>query len=334
MGRDSSKHALETLAILPSWQCDVVCHHCVFSSGPSIRERLRLEHIVSAIREAAAVSTVKRVTVSGGESFLDFKYLLSVAEAARSSALLFRVVTNGSFATSSGLAESRINSLASIGIEAVSLSWDQYHSQFIDPDRIKNVIRACRKRGVSVRLTAVVSKMSNLYSALELLGDDAFELPISQVKCLPVGRAEKKVRSEHLLEPSPSDMRRACRADFDTLSLTPNGDVFPCCAVGGFTDGIRLGRYPDEPIESLLIRRDRDLFWVALASQGPQFFVERMTASEKAELGLPLENVHDCVACHRIFRSTSGSKIIERVMSGLKRQASDIWAQAVATHGT
>ncbi|MBP2236306.1 hypothetical protein J2Z31_002820 [Sinorhizobium kostiense] len=277
------------------------------------------------------MSTVKRITLSGGEAFLDFDYLTSIARVTHSCGLLFRVVTNGSFAVDRVTAERAIGSLASIGIEAISLSWDQYHSRFIDPARIRNAICACRKYGVSVRLTAVVSKVSSLSSALELLGDEAFELPITQVKCLPVGRAERKVKPGDLLPPAPTDLKRACRADFDTMSLTPNGDVFPCCAVGGFTDGIRLGRYPDESIKSLLTRRDRDLFWIVLASQGPQFFVERMTEAEKVKLGLVPGALHDCVVCHRLFRDPAGAQVAVRVTARLREQASLIWTELVST---
>lgn len=294
----------------------------MFSSAPSIRGKLPLKYASAAVREVAEVSTAKRITVSGGEPFLDLEYLFTLAHDARSVGLAFRVATNGSFGRDRQAAEKAIGELSRIGVEAVGISWDQYHSQFIEPDHVRTAISTCRKFGVSVRLTIVVSQASKLANALDLLGDEAFELPITQVKCLPVGRAEKKVRSNDLLPAASTDVGRACRNDFDTLSLTPNGDVYPCCAVGGFTDGIRLGRFPDEPLRTLLNRRDYDLFWVVLAAQGPKFFIERMTEVERTTLGIAAgANLHDCVMCNRLFRSPLGIEIATRVVTDLKNHA-------------
>lgn len=322
------KHPLETLAIMPTWECDIVCHHCVFNSSPSLKGRLTAENACAAIAEVAKVSCAKRVTISGGESFLDIDYLAKLSHASRTAGLAFRVVTNGSFAKDASSAERAIGTIAQIGLETVGISWDQFHARFVPPERIKNAIRACRKLQVGVRLTVVVTKKSNLAAALEPLGDEAFELPITQVKCLPVGRAEKKIRSDDLLPPASSDIGRACRSDFDTLSLTPNGDVFPCCAVGGFTDGIRLGRFPQESIETLLERRERELLWVVLAAQGPKYFIASLTDAERAELGLDQvnsESLHDCAACHKLFRNQRGRNLAEAAVARLREQAASMW---------
>lgn len=329
------KYALETLAIMPTWECDIVCHHCVFSSSPSLKGRLPIGHACRAIADVARTTHAKRVTVSGGESFLDIDYLAAIAKASREAGLAFRVVTNASFARDSDTAESAIGRISQIGLETVGISWDQFHARFINPERIRNAIRACRKLQVGVRLTVVVTKSSDFASALEALGDEAFELQVTQVKCLPVGRAEKKVGIDDFLPPAPGDLGRACRSDFDTLSLTPDGAVFPCCAVGGFTEGIRLGHYPEETLETLLDRRDRQLLWVILAAQGPHYFIANLTATEKAELGLnsaaPAQ-LHDCVACHRLFRNQKGRELAERVIERLKNQAADIWqGMSIAT---
>jgi Radical SAM superfamily len=260
---------------------------------------------VAAIEELAEVSTIQQVTVSGGEPFLDPAYVFAVAERTRALGLNFRVVTNGTFAFDDATALELLAPLAKLGVETVGVSWDHFHAPFVSTDRVRRVIRTCRQLGMSVRVTVVASRRAGLSEAMTDLGDDGFELPVTQVKCLPVGRAERKVAAEDLLPPAPHEVGRACRRDFDTLSLTPSGDVYPCCAVGGFTEGIRLGRFPDANMAALLARRDREVKWVLLANQGPQALLAKLHREELKELALDGEPVHDCVACHRLFRHPS-----------------------------
>lgn len=225
--------------------------------------------------------------------------------------LRFRVVTNGSFAHSFDVARKQLSELRDIGLNTVGLSWDSFHRTFIDPQCAINVIRACRELGISVQLTCVVTKRSTVAYALESLGDEGFDLKTVQVKCLPVGRAERKISADQFLPASDWESNRACQRDFDTVSLVHDGSVYPCCAVGGFTDAIALGRYPDTSIVDLLRRREDDFKWMVLASQGPTFLMKFASHEELAESGA-CEGLHDCVNCHRLFRKALGDVLVER----------------------
>lgn len=316
---DPKQFAVETLALMPSWRCDIVCHHCVFSSAPHLRGRLEIDSALAAISELVRISSLRRVAVSGGEPFLDAEYLITIAKACVPLNLRFRAITNCSFALDESVAEKAIQPLAEIGIETLGISWDAFHAQFVDPLRVRNVIRAARRLNVPVRLTAVVTRVKGLAEVLKPLGDEAYELPITQVKCLPVGRAESRVPESELLSPSRGDIGRSCRSDFDTVSLTPNGDVFPCCAVGGFTEGIRLGNFSTMTFAEMLKKRDWDSRWAILASQGPQYFLDLLSADEKQRLQLGSPQ-HDCVTCNKLFRTPYGSGLADRQANALKSQ--------------
>ena len=328
-GTGETKFALETLALMPTWHCDVACHHCVFESSPRLTRTLDLEPALDAIAQAAAVTSARRVTLSGGEPFLRADYLLAIAEAAAAAGLVFRVVSNGTFGRDEKAASALLAQLKAIGVESVSISWDAFHEQFIEPGAVAGAIRACRKLGISVRLTAVVTRAHDLGAALSALGEEGFELPATQVKCLPVGRARKKVKAHDLLPAAQHERARACGSDFDTLALTPDGGAYPCCAVGGFTEGITLGKFPDSSIAQLLARRDRELKWVALSAQGPRFFSDRMTDAERSALEID-DALHDCVQCNRIFGCQTGRAAAERVLNDV-RQAAQKAMLALAT---
>ena len=327
-----NKFALETLALMPTWHCDVACHHCVFESSPRLTRTLGLDLALEAIAQAAGSTAARRVTLSGGEPFLRADYLLAIAKAAASSGLAFRVVSNGTFGRDARAANELLTELLSIGVESISISWDAFHEQFIEPSAVAAAIKACRALGISVRLTAVVTRTHDLGAALSALGDEGFELPATQVKCLPVGRARKKVKAHDLIPAAEHERGRACGSDFDTLALTPDGRVYPCCAVGGFTEGIALGKFPESSLAQLLTRRDRELKWVALAAQGPRFFSDRMTEPERAALQLD-EGLHDCVQCNRIFGCQAGRDAAERILDDVRKAANDMLVRAAANAG-
>ncbi len=327
MARDfeARSYSIETLALMPTWNCDVACHHCVFTSSPRQTTVLDVKVACEAIAEVSLASTVRRVTVSGGEPFLRFEYLTMVAEEAARRSLAFRVVSNGTFGKDPALAVHALRRLRAIGLESVAISWDQFHERFIEPEHVVNSIRACRAAGISVRLTVVATRSHGIAQALAALGDEGFEIPATQVKCLPVGRARRKVKSNELLSAASHDRGRACRSDFDTLALTPNGEVYPCCAVGGFTQGICLGNYPENSMRELLAKCAQGLKWSVLASQGPRYFSDRMTTAEKASLEID-ESLHDCVVCNRIFGCATGSALAERALADIKKEAAELYA--------
>lgn len=290
-----------------------------------MKGRLPLDRAEIAISELRAISTVQRVTVSGGEPFLDFDYLTAIARRTAIEKLAFRVVTNGSFAESDDLAMARLRTLQDIGLESLALSWDEFHHRFLDPARVRTLLRSARRLGISVRVTVVVTKSKSVASSIALLESEGFELPFTQVRCLPVGRAARQVSRDDLLPVPAWDRGRACRNDFDTLSITHDGSVYPCCAVGGFTPGLRLGSVHSEPLEDLLRRRETDLRWIALATKGPSSFLRYATAEEFVTLGID-EGMHDCVKCHRLFSSPLGDILVNRSKAALHAEADRIVA--------
>jgi MoaA/NifB/PqqE/SkfB family radical SAM enzyme len=281
---------------------------------------LNLTEIDNVIFQAAAETTVQRVTLSGGEPFLQVPKVKHVAATVASCRLKFRVVTNATFATTDEVAEKVLVELKEIGLESLAISWDSFHEKFISPKNVRTLLRAARKLEISVRITVVATASHRIGDAVGSLGQESFEIPVTEVRCLPVGRAESKVPKEELLPIPPWDKGRACLSDFDTLSVTADGSVYPCCAVGGFTQGILLGNVKDAPLRDLLRRRDNDMRWIILARKGPRHLLGFANDAELREINVT-DADHDCVACNRMFRSQTGEILVERATSALRSQA-------------
>src|SRR5258708_5838582 len=104
-----------------SWKCDVACRHCVFHSSPKKTGQIDVGQALSAVSELASISSIKRVTVSGGEAFLNVDALKLVGERVRKLGLAFRIVTNASFATSERHAADIISSVQEYNLEALCI---------------------------------------------------------------------------------------------------------------------------------------------------------------------------------------------------------------------
>jgi MoaA/NifB/PqqE/SkfB family radical SAM enzyme len=313
------RSVLDTLVLMPSWHCDIACAHCLFSSSPKLHARLELDLARGAIADAARTTSARRVVVSGGEPFADFDYLLALARATQSAGLELGVVTNGSFAADPARARAMLEQLQAAGLRGLTVSWDHFHAAFVDPAHIRALLKLCRQLQLSVLVSAITTRSHSLGDALAALGDDGFEVPAIQFRCLPVGRAARKVPHEDLPEVPERDRHRACSADFASIAVTADGSVFPCSAVGGFSAGLCLGNIRDEALPALLQKRERELRWTLLASRGPRAFLAHASVEEMAQLGIAEED-HDCVACHRLFSSPLADGIVARARTALHAQ--------------
>lgn len=320
--RPGARFALDVLTLMPTWHCDIACAHCLFSSSPKVSGQLDLDTARSAIAQVARDTLAGRVVVSGGEPFSDFPYLLAIAEATSREGLKLGVVTNGSFAADEGAARSQLAALWRAGLRGLTVSWDAFHEAFVEPRTIRTLLRLCRELGITPLISAIATRRHGLGDALAALGGDAFEVPAIQFKCLPVGRAGRRVPPEDLLPPAESDRARPCRADFGSLAVTHDGSAYPCSAVGGYTAGLRLGSLHEESLAALLRRRDFEPRWMLLANRGPRAFLDHATAPELQALGVTAAD-HDCVACHRLFSSPLAATLVERARAALHCQVDE-----------
>lgn len=325
--REMQKYKVAYFAVLPWWTCDIVCHDCLFSSGPNTSGKLEFATLAAAISEAVACCDLRTVSMSGGEPFLYPEYVYRLAAHVISLGCTFRVVTNANFATSLDVAIGVLAPLKKLGAESIYVSWDRFHSQFVPAERIRHAIQACRTLGLNLRLTVVTTRSNTIDTSLCELGDDAFDVPISQSKCLPIGRAVKKIEASEFLAPSKLDKGRACAHDFDTIAMTYDGSLYPCCAVGGFTDALKLGRYPELSLGDLLKRRSGETKWQILQYQGPTYLRRHASRTEATLLGLSDQD-HDCVTCNKIFSSPIGETLVGRANAFIKTSVQAILRNA------
>lgn len=88
--------------------------------------------------------------IGGGEPFIDFESLLTLAKIARETGIIIEYVETNAYWVRAMDDEDvlrKLSALQSVGIDALCISADEYHAEFIDPALPLKLAEICRKVG-------------------------------------------------------------------------------------------------------------------------------------------------------------------------------------------
>ena len=129
----------QSFAIHVTYTCPLACAHCCFSSSPRNKERLDPSLVLDSIHHLDP-TTIKLVAFTGGEPFLLGTDLVRYIREASSRRFTTRVVTSAYFGTTPERAEAKIREVVDAGLNELSISWDEFHEEFVRIEWVKNVV--------------------------------------------------------------------------------------------------------------------------------------------------------------------------------------------------
>lgn len=179
-----------------------------------------------------------RVGFSGGEPFLYRELLLELTEIAHKEALGFVIATNGYWGKDANEAHSLASHLYKRGLAKLQISYDIEHEKYVKKDAIYNVLNACADIGIPVILySAYYPGEKRINDILDLSPYGNIE--VNEGEVLRVGRAKDN------LVKFVGNTKDISAIGFcpKLLQMTVNfdGEIYPCCSVGGFSSGISVG---------------------------------------------------------------------------------------------
>lgn len=250
-------------------KCTARCDFCTNESSPEGCFNLSLEKCRQLIKTTKRLG-FKRVGFSGGEPFIYRKLLLELIDVTHENSLGFVVATNGYWGKDPKEAESLIVRLRSKGLLKLQLSYDVEHSKYVKEEAIYNVLRACKMTNVPVILySAFYPGEKKIHELLDLSGFDNVE--INEGEVINVGRAginEEKLMRRQTEIPSIGKCPRLLQ-----ITVNFDGEIYPCCSVGGFSKGLSVGNLVAAQLEGLtkmvlsktfvLYLQNHDANWIA-----------------------------------------------------------------------
>ena len=142
---------LNSGGLITNYNCPSRCAHCLYACGPG-----RLRDYMTSETARECLTTIRRmgcssIHIGGGEPFLNLAGLQRVMELANEIGVSVEYVeTNSAWFKDVRTAESLLRDLKKSGLNTLLVSISPFHNQFIPFNKVKGVIQACGKSGISV----------------------------------------------------------------------------------------------------------------------------------------------------------------------------------------
>jgi hypothetical protein len=139
---------LRHCGVMVNYRCTAACRHCLYACSPSwsgdYMSRERAAETAELLRRGGCPS----VHIGGGEPFLDFEKLLAVIrELNRAGIGIDYIETNAFWASEAGVPE-KLRRLAEEGIDALCISLDPYHAEYVPYGNPLRLAGICERSGM------------------------------------------------------------------------------------------------------------------------------------------------------------------------------------------
>ena len=148
---------LTGIHFLLTYTCSYECDHCFLHCSPNAEGTFTLTQIRQILDEAEKLGSIEWIYYEGGEPTLYYPLLLAGLREARERGFKTGIVTNGYFATTVEDAHLWLEPIAKIGINDLSISDDDFHSEGQEIIHARNAIEAARELNMPVNTICIES---------------------------------------------------------------------------------------------------------------------------------------------------------------------------------
>ncbi|WP_411430039.1 radical SAM protein, partial [Enterococcus faecalis] len=103
------------------------------------------EYIRELVTEFAKNKTIQVISFTGGEVFLDYKFLKELMEIIKPYEKQITLISNGFWGLSKKKVQEYFHDMNSLNVIALTISYDEYHAPFVKSSSIKNILEHSRK---------------------------------------------------------------------------------------------------------------------------------------------------------------------------------------------
>ena len=262
------------LGLILTYRCNAECRHCFFEAGPRREETISHELGIKAINETAKLGA-EWVSLTGGESMLEPELVSYFIKHASELGLKTEIVSNGYWATSIQEANRLLKPLKDLGLDALNLSIDDFHQEYIPLTSVKNAYWAAQGLGIKIILMVTTTKNNKITANTipELLEDDKIQIMGSQrirdphallieTPVTPAGRGKDITDHDYTLI---SEVK--CSEILRDIGIGPDGSVYPCC--GPLATKITLGNINEKSLKKILEEAEQNQFCASIREGVP-----------------------------------------------------------------
>lgn len=288
--------------------CNSSCGHCYLNCSPGASEEtLKPETIKQLLTELNGHPLVaQRIVFAGGEPTLFPDILIAMLQDAESIGMESVLITNAWWASRPEMAIQLVRKLKRVKLDKVEISYSAYHEQYISQQCVANAINAFQKMKIPFLLQIRYDCNNTEMNLLHRLNIGA--LGMDQICSMPINSLETERNDTHLALPKMLEQPKGFCFDDLSLTVAPNGDVFPCCCGSELRDSLKLGNLYSKSISKILEEANENAALVYLLRFGP---AELAKILEKQ--GMPVaESKYNtiCALCLKVFQKQNLFQVI------------------------
>lgn len=285
----------KSIVINLTQKCNAKCVHCCFECLPNSSNYLTDDEIEKIVSYAESHDDVKVVSLTGGEALLRKNKVLEIIQRLSLVGKETTLISNAFWATTEAVTERILSELKLAGLNYLTISYDDYHAEYIPISNVKRLLTIIKKFDIEVALNMVVHRKHIGVDLLKDLGESVFGVRVTMVPASPVGRAND-LNHNDLYFKTIEELELTCPATGWEFVVHHDGYVYPCCSPSVFESNLRIGSIAEYEVEKLESQLYSNILLYILKKEGFKWFIEKM------HLDLSKQRfVSSCEVCRFIF---------------------------------
>ena len=250
--------------IMANYYCTAACRHCLYACSPSRTGGYISRETAREVCELLFSGGCTSVHIGGGEPFYNFDGLLALVETITNSGISLEYIeTNAYWATDESKIEQYLRDLILVGADALCISLDPFHAEYIPVRRPLLLAQVCERVGMRYflwqqKFLDVLSQLdaSKIHNRkqLEQILSPTYIIDAATSYGMRYGGRALNIELEYMLRKplneilSSSPCRRLLSGDHFHVDL--NADYIPPGCTGikiplsDAVNGFSIGKYP------------------------------------------------------------------------------------------
>ncbi|MCP4230600.1 MAG: radical SAM protein [bacterium] len=312
------------------YECTARCRSCLWGDQLGKKESMNVKDAFDWIDQAYELGWLTAVGYSGGEPFLYYDKLKTLAGYVFNKYGLAAVIsTNAYWAKTPAETRDIVRTLHGIGLRFILISVDDFHQEYVPLERVKNCLDVSRDFGINITLQTIVTESSRKMDYyLERLGvGDDDDITATEVPCTPTGRAATHIPGDDFI------LRDDVLSDYCTMLravlISPEGGVYLCCGAGFHIPIFKAGDLTVEPLKDILDRAEMNPIYNSLALyHGPEKLAEALRENGRYE-AIRNKYATTCHACQHILGSRENTRTLNGI---LEPQRDELFFKRTISH--
>lgn len=296
----------KTVSINLDSKCNASCDHCCFSCSPSSTLKMENSYIKDIVLEFSQNPNIEVISFTGGEIFLNYKFLEELLVITKSYNKKVTLISNGFWGSSRKLLQKFFSDFKKYNVIALTISYDEYHAPFVKLNSVKNIFEYRRKYpeiDVSLNMAVTKDKMSD--EILKGLGSSILGVKVTKFPMITVGAAKDKISKENIHNFYNIDK------DKDILFCPGyeivyhhDGEIYPCCSPAIFETKISLREDKNQTFERTIEKLNSNLLLYIVRKEGFNWFLDILRENNLIDkFEIPRDFPSVCSVCGSLFNT-------------------------------